>query len=718
MPVDFRRRHNHAVERQPQPLIIEFQRNIRMSHCASTNGDRSARFVTYHTIFFLFALLAVLSLPVSTYAQNITLRGNINPSTITDPWKYSDIYGEGNVVVLGSYRDRGVFIFDISDPDHPVLASRYNPGNNQQMLEALVRNNIGYFGSGNGGGVHIVNLANPSNPVFMSKIDSTVCGGTPSICAYNSVHEILLYNNFLIENFNGLTGARLRVIDISNPTSPVFVREFVTNDPTWVHATHIAGNRLFTSGWGGKTDVYDLTNIATSAPVLLGTVNTGTNSHSSWTSSDGNYLYNARELVDGDLRVYNITNLASPTLVKTIKAADLGLNAICPHNPVVMGNLLFVAWYQAGLQVFDISNPANPVRLGQYDTFPGAFNKEEALQRQGDAPWDMVCGLGDLTKTVPSNYDGNWAVFPFLGLDRIILGDLSGGLFIVDVTPLLPSAPRNRIADFDGDGKTDVSQFRPASGTWFIQNSLNNSIDSRAFGLATDVVVPGDYDGDGRSDVAVFRPSDGTWYMLQSTGGFKALQFGTNGDIPVAGYFDSDNKTDAAVFRPSTGTWYAMRSTAGFLARQWGTANDKPFVSDFDGDNLGDIGVYRPSEGTWYILTSSNGAMLAKQFGTSTDMPLIGDFDGDHKTDFSVFRPVEGTWYLVRSSTGAFSAQQFGINGDMPVPGDYDGDNLTDLAVYRPASSYWYILKSATSSFEARQFGESTDVPVPSAYHP
>jgi hypothetical protein len=95
--------------------------------------------------------------------------------------------------------------------------------------------------------------------------------------------------------------------------------------------------------------------------------------HSSWTSEDGNYLYSCRETLDenGDIRVYDIREPATPLLVKRIRTkTDLGLVAITPHNPVVVGNLLYVSWYEAGLQVFDITNPADPVRIANMIPFP------------------------------------------------------------------------------------------------------------------------------------------------------------------------------------------------------------------------------------------------------------------------------------------------------------------------------------------------------------
>lgn len=290
-----------------------------------------------------------------------------------------------------------------------------------------------------------------------------------------------------------------------------------------------------------------------------------------------------------------------------------------------------------------------------------------------------------------------------LGIDRDMDGILDGD----------ETVSRRGRADFDGDGRTDISVFRPATGNWYVLPSGGSGYTATNWGLGTDRLVPADFDGDGRTDHAVFR--DGTWYLLCSQAGLQITQFGLYGDIPQPGDYDGDGAADLAVWRPSDGNWYILRSRDGYTAVSFGVSGDRPVADDFDGDGKFDPAIYR--NGSWYLLRSNLGpASIA--FGAVGDRPMVGDYDGDGKCDIAVWRPSNSAWYYLRSSDGAFVAIGFGVTGDQPSPGDYDGDGKSDLAVFRPSDANWYLIESASNSFRAQPWGVGQDLSVPGAAVP
>ena len=254
-----------------------------------------------------------------------------------------------------------------------------------------------------------------------------------------------------------------------------------------------------------------------------------------------------------------------------------------------------------------------------------------------------------------------------------------------------------------------VDQVEQLTGYDFFSNvppSIQAVIESQDRPSAAPRKTRADFDGDGKTDLSVFRPADGNWYVKGSTAGFSAINFGLSGDTIIPGDFDGDNKTDRAVFRPSDAAgvadFYVLNSN-GFSvsAYEWGSTGDIPVIGDYDGDGRDDIAVYRPSNGTWYILGSS-GAVTVQEYGISGDIPVVGDFDGDGSCDLTVFR--NGQWFT-RLANGSSAIRSFGLSGDTLVPADYDGDGKTDLAVYRSSESIWYIQQSSDNSVVIIQFG-------------
>lgn len=295
--------------------------------------------------------------------------------------------------------------------------------------------------------------------------------------------------------------------------------------------------------------------------------------------------------------------------------------------------------------------------------------------------------------------------------------DEDGELYVVQMNQgiIQKLVPAKASADFDGDLRTDLTVFRPSTGTWYIRNGVTGAFRSQQFGVTGDIPASEDYDGDRVADVAVYRPSNGRWYyFLSSNATFNAVSFGESGDIPAAGDYDGDARADFVVFRPSTGQWFVQPSSGtNYQVFNWGVASDIPVPGDYDGDGRYDIAVWRPSNGTWYSINSTNSEFRTTQYGVQGDIPATGDFDGDGRNDLSVFRPSTGTWFQRRSNNDAFVSGSWGVSGDVPVVGDYDNDGRDDIAVYRPSTGTWFVIGSTAGMIQIGGWGIDGDIPVP-----
>jgi hypothetical protein len=226
-------------------------------------------------------------------------------------------------------------------------------------------------------------------------------------------------------------------------------------------------------------------------------------------------------------------------------------------------------------------------------------------------------------------------------------------------------------ADFNRDGASDISVYRPSNGKWYFQGRS-----ALKWGQPGDIPVPGDYNRDGLADLAVYRPSNGKWYV-KDIGTWK---WGKPGDIPLPCDYDGTGDTEVAVYRPSTGQWF--RYIHGPV--QWGRSGDIPVPGDYDNDGHCDYAVFRPDDGKWYIKYQDDVDILT--LGQPGDIPVQGDYDGDGSFEPAVYRPDEGKWIIFNQAPVLW-----GYVDDIPVPGDYDGDGIYDLAVVRPSNGKWYI---------------------------
>jgi hypothetical protein len=277
------------------------------------------------------------------------------------------------------------------------------------------------------------------------------------------------------------------------------------------------------------------------------------------------------------------------------------------------------------------------------------------------------------------------------------------------------------IGDYDGDGITDLSVYRPGTtSTWLIQKSSGGTT-TTAWGTVGDIPVPGDYDGDGKTDIAVLRCSTGEWWVKKSTGGSFVVTWGVCGDIPVPADYDNDGITDIAVFHCSTHQW-VIRLSASLQTKidYWGNCGDLPVEADYDGDGRADIAVFRCSTNQWFIKYSSTGKQVVDYWGTCGMEPVPFDYDGDCRADISVWDPTSTQWFLklssgVISGSGDVRIDTWGTSSEIPVAADFDGDYLADPAVWNPSNGAWSLKRSVVGP-KTISWGQSGDIPVVSIF--
>jgi hypothetical protein len=389
-----------------------------------------------------FALLATCErgAGAADLTLNISLVSELDPyGAASVPLYYGDVWALGDYAYVGSdVNDGGVSIFNISNPASPQFVTKYA---GHQMEDVEVYGNIGYFSSdvsvSAGTGVDIVDLTNPASPVLLSRINGAVGG-------HNKVHTIAVDNGLLYtcdnDTSNGNASEVIKVWNVANPAAPTFVTDIDLNLNSNISSheviardgrLYVASKNNSNNSGDGWSHIFDVTQMRTTGPILLKAFQTGGRTHTSHPSPDGKYMVVAQERPDGDVRIYDISMIDQPSdpdtpvLLKTLNRTTEGIDAHSPHHPMIHGDLMFMAWYEAGLQIYNMIDPANPVRVAAFDTYAGTS----------------------------TSYNGLWGVYETQGLDRIVMSDRTRGLMIVNAEAITPTA------DFNFDDRVDGSDF-------------------------------------------------------------------------------------------------------------------------------------------------------------------------------------------------------------------------------------------------------------------
>lgn len=239
--------------------------------------------------------------------------------------------------------------------------------------------------------------------------DSVSLVATYSYPGYTKTHTIqqsgpYLYLNGGNNTQGGSDPGGLTVLDITNPTSPV-KRGSWSN--FYVHDCRVVADTIY------ACNIYDppgtISVISAINKNALTTVNSWQNNpnpfpHNCALPNNRKYIYTTDETSspNGKLKVWDKSNLANVTLVTTWQPTSITTAIV--HNVEIYNNLAVIAHYTAGIRILDITNPASPMEIAWFDTYPS---------------------------TNSAQFAGCWGVFMFPSSGKIIGSDMSGGLFVI-----------------------------------------------------------------------------------------------------------------------------------------------------------------------------------------------------------------------------------------------------------------------------------------------
>ncbi len=337
-------------------------------------------------------------------------------SEYNDCWGFRHSNGT-EIAILGGIED--IFFVNITNPANPVIILQYHVTNlptgtaNQSLWRDFkTYGNYAYAAADEGtSGLLVFDL---------SQVPASVTMVYQSTTFWNRTHNIYIDepNGRLYAAGSNTVSNGLVILDLaSNPASPTLLANLplTSYGGGYVHDVHVRNHIAYCShGNLSKLQIYNLSNL--SNVTVVGTLDNypepGYN-HSSWLNPATNMLAMCDETHGSDVKVVNVSDPANISLddYHTFYSELLGPGApgsSIAHNPFILGNYVYVAYYHDGVQVFDISNPGNIVCIAYYDTYP-----------------DNVDYNG---------YNGCWGVYPFLPSGHIIASDQNHGLYVLQVT--------------------------------------------------------------------------------------------------------------------------------------------------------------------------------------------------------------------------------------------------------------------------------------------
>lgn len=321
--------------------------------------------------------------------------------------------------VSPSGREYGIFGFsnktifvDLTNPQAPDKFAEI-PHSNGLWSDMKVYKYACYVSTENQGqGIQVIDLRNIDN----HQVTLTRTLSSPGRSHTLNVDEV---SGFLYcVGARGGTGTTM-CFDLTDPLNPVRVGMNSLTGSNYVHECQVvtytsgpyAGKQImFAGGVERGFEIWDVTNKNNVTLIKRVVYPFVGYCHQGWLSKDRKYFY-VNDEFDESQQGFAVRTLVFD--VSVLETADLvatySNNKPCiDHNIYTKNGFIFHSNYTSGLWIFDgNSNPTSPTLRGYYDTYAN----------------------GD-----PRVYEGAWSNYPYLPSGVVLISDITGGAFIVDVS--------------------------------------------------------------------------------------------------------------------------------------------------------------------------------------------------------------------------------------------------------------------------------------------
>lgn len=336
-------------------------------------------------------------------ANNVEMLGFLGLSgspTLGNVWGYADSSGEYALVCL---RQNGLAIVDVTAARAPQYVAGVSSFYND--LKDVKTYNHYAVAVNEFGPVQIIDLANPRQPELVAMYDASFRGGHNLFVAGHYAYVVGTHP--LNAQEDEPTG--LHVLDLSNPLQPRLAGK---REDFYIHDLFVENDTAYVLGYRSHQvqlwDVRDKQNMRTLAVFPY------RSPHTVRRGARKNILVVNDEARGQNVQFWNIGDHNHIHQVGSYMTDPL----TAPHCIEIIGNLAYIAYFEDMLRIVDYTDPAAPVEVGVYDTYP-------ENPSNGQPPG--------------AHQTAAWGVYPHTPSGNIYLSDMRKGLYIFRYVPPGPA---------------------------------------------------------------------------------------------------------------------------------------------------------------------------------------------------------------------------------------------------------------------------------------